>query len=67
MGNASLTGSAAEAGRIGRTEFKLNFMANSPLSAGGGHGRADRQGVLRKKVVGFEYAVAVESEVKPLL
>jgi thiol-disulfide isomerase/thioredoxin len=27
----------------------------------------DRQGILRKKVVGFEYTAAVESEVKPLL
>ena len=27
----------------------------------------DRQGILRKKVVGFEYTTAVESEVRPLL
>jgi hypothetical protein len=27
----------------------------------------DRQGILRKKVVGFEYTAAVELEVKPLL
>jgi thiol-disulfide isomerase/thioredoxin len=27
----------------------------------------DRQGILRKKVVGFEYTDVVESEVKPLL
>jgi hypothetical protein len=27
----------------------------------------DRQGILRKKVVGFEYTDVIESEVKPLL
>jgi thiol-disulfide isomerase/thioredoxin len=27
----------------------------------------DRQGILRKKVVGFEYTEVIESEVKPLL
>lgn len=27
----------------------------------------DRQGVLRKKIIGFEYANVIESEVKPML
>jgi len=27
----------------------------------------DRQGILRKKVVGFEYTGVIESAVKPLL
>jgi hypothetical protein len=27
----------------------------------------DRQGILRKKVVGFEYTDVIDSEVKPLL
>jgi len=27
----------------------------------------DRQGVLRKKIIGFEYTDVVESELKPLL
>jgi len=27
----------------------------------------DRQGILRKKIIGFEYTSVVESELKPLL
>ena len=27
----------------------------------------DRQGILRKKVIGFEYTDVIESELKPLL
>jgi thiol-disulfide isomerase/thioredoxin len=27
----------------------------------------DRQGILRKKVIGFEYTIVIESELKPLL
>ena len=27
----------------------------------------DRQGILRKKVIGFEYTDVLESEIKPLL
>ncbi len=37
----------------------LQRLATTPLY--------DRQGILRKKIIGFEYTDAVESELKPFL